>query len=124
MDSTTAHDARQRFGDELALFDLGHRDNHRMVEAATGLLIADPSSGPAVLALASAVIKPAINRFEMDDLVQSARDELAMKPLSSDQTLLRATQTSIRLWLAGELTDKQLTEWTHRFVGHKGPDEA
>ncbi|MGL4831933.1 MAG: hypothetical protein ACRCWS_05045 [Propionibacteriaceae bacterium] len=59
----------------------------------------------------------------MDDLVQSARDKLAMKPLSSDQTLLRTAQTSIRLWLAGELTDTQLAEWVHNIVGHTGPDE-
>ncbi|MGL4831934.1 MAG: hypothetical protein ACRCWS_05050 [Propionibacteriaceae bacterium] len=45
MESMTAHNARQHFGDDLPLFDLGHRDNHRIVEAATGLLIADPSTG-------------------------------------------------------------------------------
>lgn len=57
----------------------------------------------------------------MDALVAAAREELGMNQLSSERAAVRATQTQIRRWLRGELTDRQLASWAHHAIGHDGP---
>ncbi|MDF2146856.1 hypothetical protein [Knoellia sp. p5-6-4] len=112
--------ARRRFGDDLALYDLRALDSKSLVHAATDLLVSGVE-GPAVVALASAVVTPVTSPFEMDALVLEAREELGMSQLDQDQTAIRASQSQLRRWLAGELTDRQLAAWAHGVIGHDGP---
>jgi len=91
-----------------------------MVSAATDLLVSG-MDGPAVVALASAVVTPVTSPFEMDALVLEAREELGMAQLDDELTAIRASQTQLRRWLAGELTDRQLASWAHGAIGHEGP---
>jgi len=44
-----------------------------------------------------------------------------MSELDHERTAIRASQTQIRRWLAGQLTDRQLASWAHDAVGHEGP---
>lgn len=112
--------ARRRFGDDLALYDLRALDSKSMVSDATDLLVSGVD-GPAVVALASAVVTPVTSPFEMDALVFEAREELGMSQLDHEGTAIRAAQTQLRRWLAGELTDRQLASWAHGAIGHEGP---
>jgi len=112
--------ARRRFGDDLALYDLRALDSKSMVSAATDLLMSGVE-GPAVVALASAVVTPVTSPFEMDALVLEAREELGMSQLDDELTAIRASQTQLRRWLAGELTDRQVASWAHSAIGHEGP---
>jgi hypothetical protein len=91
-----------------------------MVSAATNLLVSG-LEGPAVVALASAVVTPLTSPFEMDALVLAAREELDMSQLDPELTAIRAAQTLLRRWLSGELTDRQLASWAHGAIGHEGP---
>ncbi|MEW1953625.1 hypothetical protein [Terrabacter sp. NPDC080008] len=120
MTYTPAVSVRQRFGDELALYDIRATDAKSVVAAATEL-VATGLEGEGLVDLASKVVTPLTSPFEMDALVAVAREELGMKQLSFEEATVRATQAQIRRWLHGDLTDRQLAGWAHRAIGHEGP---
>lgn len=77
-----------------ALYDLRDVDGRDLVEAAIELIV-NGVAGDAVMALASKVVTPRTSPFEMDELVQDARDELSMPKLDSAGTALRACQAQL-----------------------------
>lgn len=109
--------ARLRFGDVLALYDIGLVDGAGIVDAAVQLLV-DGIGGDAVVALACVVAPSRASRSDVDDLVVAAREELGMARLDEDQALIRAASPVVRRWMRGELTDRQLTSWAHAVITH------
>ena len=64
---------------------------------------------------------PLTSSFEMDALVADARAELGMNPLDPEMTTVLAAQAALRRWQRTEISDRQLTSWAHRAIGHDGP---
>lgn len=113
--------ARVWFGDALVMYDRRDRDARDLV-AASSELLALGIDGEAIVALASKVVTPLTSPFETDDLVADAREQLRMSPLDERGTTVRLTQAQLRRWQRGELSDRQLTSWAHRTIGHDGPE--
>ena len=101
------------------MYDLGVGDSRALVAAATELLVEGCDAEP-VVSLACVVVTPLTNPFEMAALVQAAREELRMSRLDPDATEIRAAQTQLRRWRRGLLTDRELSGWAHRAIGHEG----
>lgn len=115
--------ARRKFGDSLSLFDIRHGNYRDLVDAAVGLLLANPSLGPGTVALACATAIDMSNRWVMDDLVAGARAEQDILPLSPYEAALRAAQGKIRSWAAGQLSDRELAVWGAQDIGWDCPHE-
>ena len=103
---------RTRFGDVLALRDLGELVVPELIAIAADL-VAEGVSDPAVVELASLPADGAGAPFEIDAVVAAAREALGLARLSEENTRVRATQGQIRRWSAGELSDRALTRWAH-----------
>lgn len=89
---------RRAFADLFAVYDLSFTVRKIWVSAATDLLVAGVD-GPAVVALASAIVTPATNPFVTDDLVRDARAELGLAQLDDDALIIRVAQSQLRRWL-------------------------
>jgi hypothetical protein len=114
-------EARRRFGDALALRDLGAEESTRIVDAASRFLV-DGYGGNAVVSLASVTAPYLTSRFELDDHVDVARPELGMPRLHDADTKVRATQAMLRRWQAGGITDQDLASWVTHWYGYEFPD--
>jgi hypothetical protein len=113
----------QRFGDQLALYDLGVPSWDELVAAAADAL-ADGCDGPAVVALASQPATGPRDEFELKDIVAAAREELGMPVPDEVATSVRATQGQIRRWQRGLLSDAELLSFVHWQAGEGTPDLA
>jgi hypothetical protein len=104
------------------MYDLRSVDGRPIIDAAAELLAAG-IGGPAVVELASILVTPLTSPFEVDARVASAREELAMPPLSPDALATRAAQAQLRRWRQGRLADRDIASWAHEAIGHSGPQE-
>lgn len=111
----------ERFGDLLALYDLGAGSWDELVAGAADM-VAQGNEAPGMVALASQPARGPRNVFELAALVAAARDEVGMGRLDDVATSIRATQGQIRQWRAGALSDAELLSFVHWIAGDVTPD--
>ena len=110
-----------RMVEAIASWQLELPGARELLTSTAAYLLAEGIDGPAVIEMAS--VYPEESRFRIDALIDNLISELRLEHELSDGPDVPATRWMCRGVLAGEISERALSQWVHTRFHHQSESE-